>query len=347
MEREGLNPSEESGKPYDSRLAGLVHFFEEKFPDAIRISAAEERELLAETQLRDEAVQEKSLLEILEAHRIPTGNIELRADGRWFISYRERLREDLPDGYAFKGGAARFYLREAFGLPTDLPRDYDVVRLTEHEPYEGADAVVARRFMPKDFEFGDGVEAIADIDAYFRTRDLTINEVLATKDGIIATQAAILDTVRNILRLTSFERSSYNAEGQAGPKMLAKLLRFYSEALRLYGHTPLILDSGHEQIDAVSISPFWLAVNLDRAFERGNDYACAYVDTLIENKQLPKNVQTPEDAMWYLLDCMSDQFFIFRSAPIESFEEEDDWVDQLQEREDLTISKIRKGIVKR
>jgi hypothetical protein len=268
-------------------------------------------------------------------------------EGKWMIYYKKELVEDLPDGYGLKGGAARYYLRESLGLATDYPRDRDIVRLLENEPYAGADADIARRFMPKDFEFGDGVEKVLDIDIYFKTRDLTINEILATKKGIIATESAILDTVRNILRLTSFERYNYNPDGYAGPKMLAKLLRFYSEMTQLHDGAPSVLDIGHERIDMVSISPFWLAVNLDRAWERGRAYATDYTRTLLINNQLPTHVQTPEDAANYLLDCMRDESFIFRSAPDGDYLMEDTWIDQIQSNEDKTISEINKGITKR
>ncbi|MDO8482361.1 MAG: hypothetical protein Q7S86_00920 [bacterium] len=325
----------------------LADYFAETYPDTVKISANKESELLVETRQRDEMVSEKGLRDVLEANHVSTKNMRELGDGKWVVLYKEQPRENLPEGYALKGGAARHYLRESLGLSTDFPRDYDVVRLSEKEPYDGADSEIARRFMPKDFEFGDGVEYVPDLGGYFNTRDLTINEVLATREQIIATESAILDTLRNILRLTPFERNNYNSNGEAGPKMLAKLLRFYSEALQLHGDAPSILDIGHERIDTVSISPFWLAVNLDRAFERGRSYAVEYVNTLLVNNQLPQSVQTPEEAINYLLDCMSDESFIFRSAPVDVFQAEDEWVNQFQENEDDAISKIRRRIIKR
>ncbi|MEI6346275.1 MAG: hypothetical protein WCO79_03540 [bacterium] len=349
MEHESTEENLDNGKARFEfkNFDELATFFEQKYPESVAVSADREIELLESSARRDVAATENGVLTLLREHELSVDGVRKLDDGKWSISYKEKLREDLPPGYAFKGGAARYYLREALGLSADLPRDYDVVRLVEAEPFPGADREVAQKFMPKDLEFGDGVEQVLDMEEYFRTRDLTVNEIVATSDGIVATESALLDTVRNILRLTHFEKTSFRPDGYAGPKMLAKILRFYSQAINECGRFPTIENIGHDRIDEVFISPFWLAVNLDRAWEVGRTKAQDYVDTLISNKQLPIDVVTPEAAADYLLGCMEEESFVFRSADPWHYDTEDVWVRNLEAQEDRKISEIRKRLIKR
>lgn len=214
---------------------------------------------------------------------------------------------DLPEGYGYKGGAARHLLQSALGMPhKHPPRDYDLVRTAETEPEPGMDAALARRFMERDFHYGDGVEALSDIDAYLAERDLTINEILAIGDKVILTDLALEDTVRRRLRLTEFERNAY---GTVGPKMRAKMLRLVAESMDHYLHA-------EDWEQEVSIDSFWIAVHLDRAMDRGRETAARFIEILRRYRQLPDSVRTPEE----VADLLQEEIF-FTFANIGQYEE--------------------------
>jgi hypothetical protein len=206
-----------------------------------------------------------------------------------------------------------------------MPRDVDIVRFSEMQPFRDADQLLARKYMPDDYAFGDGVERIFDRDQYFAERDFTINEVLATDTTIVATKECILDTIRHIIRLTDYEQSRFS--GLAGDKMLAKALRFYAEGIHRYGDSE-VEGIGDWQLEKYFINPFWLAVQLDRAYEHNPRVAQNFVDTLRTNNQLPSDITTIEEAARYILYLMGEDSFYYRFAPVAQFEREDDWVDE-------------------
>jgi hypothetical protein len=228
--------------------------------------------------------------------------------------------ERLPHGYGYKGGAARALLLRTLGIdPAYNPRDIDVVRMTWENDSNADDVAIARRFMPEDFNKGAGVEEITDRDEYLTTRDLRMNEILATFDRIECTRGALLDVMRHIIRPTEFERDEL---GGIESKMLAKILRFYMEAMYRYDEAG-IEDVPNWQFDEAFISPFWLAVQLDRACDIGMEFAQQYVHLLVDMGQLPKDIESVEDAAAYLLTLVHR--FSYRHAPIKQFEMEDHW----------------------
>lgn len=234
----------------------------------------------------------------------------------------------LPAGYAYKGGAARALLLRNLGIDSHYtPRDIDIVRLSEEEPYKGADHEIAERFMSDDCATGYGVEHEEDMSRYFATRDLTINEVLATDTKIWVTESCIRDTVRKIIRPTEFEKCNVSSSGALGPKMLSKILRFYAEAIHRWDEGAI---EGVEdwQFEENFIRPFWLAIQLDRAFEVNQNIAEIFVSELKGKGQLPDDIADAEEAVKYLSSIMYGDSFYYRYAPMDQFTLEEEWFNE-------------------
>ncbi len=272
-----------------------------------------EREL---SEVRDSFVDKFSIQEILEA-LLKDADFLINEDGYIEITYKQEL-VTLPSPYGFKGGMARSVLRETLGLKSIPPRDLDMIRLSS-EPYDGADSEIAEKYMPQDFEFGDGVEPVEDQGEYLKTRDFTINEVYVHGSKIVATEQCIKDTMRNIIRVTEHERFSYPGD-EIGPKMKAKILRLHTEQIFAIG-TSSIPEDDKNKIEKSFINPFWLCVQLDRAFERGVKVADKFTELLIENNIIPDDIKNSTDLGGYLLSQVYG--FRFRNAPYLQYEIEE------------------------
>lgn len=278
----------------------------------------------------DEIINDEEISEIISRYGLE--NIFIRElPGKIFeLENKFTLKSNpLPEGYAYKGGAARALLLRALKQDNSyLPRDFDVVRVKEIRDNDEKDREISSEFMPEDFLHGHGVEVIESQAGYFQTRDLTINEVLAMGDKILVTKACILDTIRKIIRPTPFEKNMFG--GSLGPKMLAKTLRFYSENIARYGEG-VLEDIPDWEYEEYFVSPFWVALNLDRAVERGNDVAQIYVAEMIKRKQLPENIKTVDEACDYLVGLMVGDFY-FRYAPSSQYETEEQLLEDPEEQ---------------
>jgi hypothetical protein len=260
---------------------------------------------------------------IVEAYGYDASELKERDDGCYEMSVEQHfMRDRLPDGYGYKGGAARALLERNLGINDDSePRDIDLIRLVDEEPSPGKDEELAKTYAPHDFEHGHGVEYVEDKAEYLETRDLTINELYATEHTIVATGACIKDSVRHILRVSDYERKQW---GGTGPSMLAKISRFYTE--RIIDNGMAKIEDGHS-LNTTMIRPFYLALNLDKAIERGYKYAKKYVEVLKDFGHFPEGTATVQDAVDYLNETMADDDFHFRNAPNDQFELEETWKD--------------------
>jgi len=175
----------------------------------------------------------------------------------------------LPPAYFFKGSAPRELLRRIL-FPkgrTLKVRDYDLVRFTES--CDTQDHELALKYMEDDYEFGRGVEVIESKEVYFKTRDLTVNEVLFWDRYLEASFAAAQDLQDGVLRPTPYV---LDAEGNVQGRTLMKALRLWAEAL--VQNIPLELEGFPESAHAV---PFDVALHLDRAFALSRETAQEYV----------------------------------------------------------------------
>src|SRR5690606_15392740 len=85
--------------------------------------------------------------------------------------------ERIPEGYYYKGGAARALLLRPLGVDTAaFPRDIDIVRVAEgySDHDDDRDDEVSKYFMAEDYEHGDGVEVTSSYQWYFESRDFTL-----------------------------------------------------------------------------------------------------------------------------------------------------------------------------
>lgn len=233
----------------------------------------------------------------------------------------------LPTGYFYKGGAARALLGRALGIDVQHPRDIDIVRFGE-EPEKGMDHRIEEEFSPEEVGFGRGVEKINE-SRYFFTRDITLNEVVASDTEIIASAECVLDTVRRIIRMTPYERETYESEdGTSDQKILARMILFYVEHIERYDEA--VLDpTTDKQFESTFISPFYMAVQLDKACQRGEGVANRYVNELKKRGQIPEYLEKIEEVARFSLVMMRDKDFYYRHAPSTQFEQEDEYIEEI------------------
>jgi hypothetical protein len=175
----------------------------------------------------------------------------------------------LPPGYYFKGGAARETLRRVLqpATPFMFIRDRDLVRFAGVSDQH--DHELAARFMGSDYEHGHGVEVVESREVYFRTRDLTVNEVLHRELEFECTFAALQDLLGGMLRPT---RYALDAEGNVQGVTLMKALRLEAEGLLL--GMPFAVEGFAA---APRVSAFEIALHLDRALAVSRAAADEYI----------------------------------------------------------------------
>jgi hypothetical protein len=180
----------------------------------------------------------------------------------------------VPAGFGVKGGAAREALISIFSLrPTHQPRDTDLVRRGSHRI--PGDDVVAKEVMGRDFEHGGQVELIRSFDGYLRSRDLTINEVTAIDDLVHTSLLCVLDTFGYMLRPSKYRSGTLHKRPSLLGTSLLKMVRLYAEGTGL-GENWSITGIPEE----TSFSEFDLAIHLNKAFQRGESVADAFLYTL-------------------------------------------------------------------
>lgn len=338
MKYEQPHESMEMEKPA-SFQEKLMRFLKEQMPGEFTFETLQEDR--KEVEVIEHGVQNMELAEFLKEYGVKDTVIELdRTIAPWDLDWekgeeQEKVyklevknhfsQERIPEGYAYSGGAARALLLRSLGIdPTYLPRDIDVVRMVEKESYPGQDDEVAKKWMPDDYSHGFGVRDETSPSSYFITRDLTINEVIATDDHVLATESCLKDTVRRIIRLTQFQEGFIESETKQAHKLLGRLIRFYVEAIERWGEATIEGVDGW-QIEKRSIRPFYLALQLERAYEVNKSTGDALFDLLKVTNRFPAHVKTIEDATLFLSTSLSQGTSFFRHAPVEQFELEEEW----------------------
>lgn len=170
----------------------------------------------------------------------------------------------LPDGYAFTGGAARsIALKQLFGESLPI-RDIDITAFKELEPNISELGYLSQTYMPDDTERGHpiGLESLAD---YFGTRDFTINQVTVVNGKIIISKQAKEDLERKTIRVTDYEKSFNPDEQTAGPKITVKAYLMQSVFESTFSTTDLVSDGLYDGY----ISEFYLAIGLNKALQLG------------------------------------------------------------------------------
>lgn len=264
----------------------------------------------------------------LSDQELALAGLERREDGFYQLLITDHFQDKrLPEGYRYKGGAARSLLQRNLGLLTPTasahPRDIDIIRLVPDEPSPGLDQQLAQEYMPDDLENGHSVEYIDAEATYLNSRDFTINELYATDKHIVATDACLRDTIRGIIRVTDYDYRQY---GSIGPKMLSKMLRFYAEALSK-GLSVKMEYKAQRTLDEFSLPLFWIGLNLDRSLELGMDTAKEYVHQLHQYNQIPAELETVEEVVEWMRKQLEPRNFYFRFAPNSDYLREEEWVE--------------------
>lgn len=217
------------------------------------------------------------------------------------LDEKDLFLEKLPPGYVYRGGAARAILHRKLGIDNfATPRDIDIAFGGSDENKTLSDEL-AKKFSPEDFRNDHKTELLEE--SYFEKQDFTINEILATTDGIYLTSQCLLDNARGILRLCEYEkRDSYHgAPYFVNPKLLAKALRFVADKN---------LEFWNDEIfDFQSIDCFHMALHFDRAMKSGIETAIKYIFELKERGQIPEDIETTSDMLRYLQEELDPGFY--------------------------------------
>ena len=141
----------------------------------------------------------------------------------------------LGPPYAFQGGVARRALALAAGAAGvgsagPAVRDVDVARLAAG-PDRAADDALARRLMRDDWHAAGvtrgPIRASPSPAAYFRTRDLTVNEVLLRGGEVSCTPLGLCDFLGGVVRPTEFHRRQFR--GRVSGLIACKAVRFVAQ----------------------------------------------------------------------------------------------------------------------
>lgn len=126
------------------------------------------------------------------------------------------------------------------------------------------------QYMSDDYAYGHGI-GTTDIDAYFATRDFTINEVIVVDGMIISTEQADEDLRERTVRACEYELEN----GCIGPKLKtkAKLLAAVYDVMYGRGHdeTPPSWDEPRD---------FYWALALNKAFQYGTEFTERFMERL-------------------------------------------------------------------
>lgn len=224
--------------------------------------------------------------------------------------------DELPTGYGFIGGAARNLL-DAAVHPLDKipkPRDVDIMYGANSRGfYDGQQArSLAERFAPRDAAHGHGVQVIDDVADYMKTRDFTINQVMVVGDGLWTTDQAVMDMQHYIIRPTVHE---HNERFSLGVNLALKAIRLWAE-FKVDGIDIVSIKGINLQRDtygSAGDNSFSQLLNLDKAFERGEEVAWQYGKGLDEHGIYPNNISSRDPIELY--KALLEQVYNFTPSP--------------------------------
>lgn len=306
----------------------LQDAWKKMYPEYSNKSIVDYKQRQKKVEQIEKIIRDQEILKLLTEFNIDPKLFEKR--GKLFkIKVGSHFQETrLPDGYAFTGGAARALLLRALGIKKNAqPRDVDLARIVQQEPEPGMDIKLSKEMMPNDFTDGYQATVINSLNSYFKSRDFTLNKVLATDNEIFLTKQCLSDTIRGIIRLSDSEREIILEDDKQYYKMQGKLLRFYTNAIAQGDHMEL-LDGDYETL---FITPWWIGVNLDRAYEISEVAAETFTTELVKRQVLPSTISTAQEAVEYLRNEILSSRFYFRHAPSAQFIKEQKWSEQYED----------------
>jgi hypothetical protein len=257
-------------------------------------SPAEEAYIFPDQEFRDFSLEVQEMLKTRQAivekytcYNLNTGEEEV-TDVIVFY-HTQQFPQRLPKGYGFIGGTARTILLRELGEYADLPRDYDIAGISDH----GADYALARElsadYMAEDYEIDPSNGAkITSMEHYMDSRDFTINEIFADNEKIYLTRRCLEDTVGHVIRITDHELRYPDIRY----KIIAKALRLESE-LKLDYPEAHIVEEQQNSVRYALLPPFFLALHLNKALQRGVEHAVSFYNTLVNYQIIDKKTTDP------------------------------------------------------
>lgn len=194
------------------------------------------------------------------AYRVPQGMMEQIGLG------------DLPKGVAVVGGSARALLQAAVLGEKASIRDVDLAALAGVTPSDIDFDQLGEEYMPDDYRHGHGVQE-TEVDAYFATRDLTVNEVFVVDGVAVATERCLGDLREKIIRPTEYESEGWSTG--IGPRISMKAKLFSVIYQSEYGK-----GSCEGFTMPSDCGEFNEALALNKAFQYGFDISRAFLEEI-------------------------------------------------------------------
>ena len=180
--------------------------------------------------------------------------------------------EEIPKGVAIVGGAARALLQAAVLGERASIRDVDLAALAGVTPDDIDFDQLGKKYMPDDYRHGHGVQE-TEVDAYFATRDLTVNEVFVVDGVAVATERCLGDLREKIIRPTEYESEGWSTG--IGPRISMKAKLFSVIYQSEYGK-----GSCEGFTMPSDCGEFNEALALNKAFQYGFDISRAFLEEI-------------------------------------------------------------------
>jgi hypothetical protein len=228
----------------------------------------------------------------------------------------------LPDGYAYKGGTARWLLHRELGSDLE-PRPSDIDILMYGFPPEENDRIddpLFSQLAPDDAARGIQMEVVGSLTEHVRKFEFTMNEVVANNYEVIATPQCILDNLHSVIRVSDYERTV-----NQGPRrsVVARALRFYTQkAMR--GEVPTIKGIPDSQLYEPHPESFGYCSQLDRMAREGDFVSLlAFTRVLQRFGHLPPEVRDPLAAAKYFYSHLPEgKHYEFLNLEVDSNREQ-------------------------
>lgn len=179
---------------------------------------------------------------------------------------------ELPRSIGIIGGAARAVALRLLTGENSPIRDIDLLALDELGIIpEDQRLDLSRVYMPDDTAYGHPMAREESISRYFRTRDLTINEIIVVDGALILTAAAKQALTKKMIVPTQYETYWGNS---IGPKITIKALLMSAV---------FEIEFGGSEIDATlcdNVDDFYIALGFNKAFQYGQEVAVRFVELL-------------------------------------------------------------------
>lgn len=186
---------------------------------------------------------------------------------------------DIPDSYAFTGGAARAIFQEQCLGEESYVRDKDITSVDELSPDIDLAKSLSEDYMAEDYKNGYGVSNV-DFNKYFRTRDLIMNEVLATNKRLYLTKRAAVALKDKLIDLTDYEiKEDYQ---QPKYKLSTKAVLLEQIFQYKYGRGEIV----NPDYVCQKTNEFSVALQLNKALQISPEIALNYIDSLVDYDML-------------------------------------------------------------